>query len=79
MNALIIQASARSNGDTNRVVSFLNEQANFPYIDLLTKNIQIFSYENDHKEDDFLPIIKDFVENYDTLILATPVYWYSMS
>lgn len=31
------------------------------------------------RNDDYLNLMKQILEKYETLILATPVYWYSMS
>jgi len=30
-------------------------------------------------DDDFISLMTEIIEKYDTLIFATPVYWYSMS
>ena len=37
-------------------------------------------YDHDHKnqDDDFLPLMRD-VASYEQIILASPVYWYTMS
>jgi multimeric flavodoxin WrbA len=51
-----------------------------PYIiDLKTKNIGEFDYEFKNADDDFIPLLKDIVKKYDTIVFATPVYWYTMS
>ena len=76
---IIIQGSSRSHGDTNRLAMFVSEKTKFPIIDLKTKSIAEFDYEFKNRGDDFLPLIKDIVDNYDLIIFATPVYWYSMS
>ncbi len=76
---LIIQASARSEGDTNKVVNLLKAQTQFEVLDLNTKNINHFSYDFKNENDDFKSIFKHMVTNYDTIVFATPVYWYSMS
>jgi multimeric flavodoxin WrbA len=76
---VIIQASARSNGDTNIIVNELNKDNNFDIIDLKTKNIGHFEYDFANANDDFLPMMEEIVAKYDTIIFATPVYWYNMS
>ncbi len=76
---IIIQASSKSKGNTFKVVSYLQEITGFDYVDLNTKNINHFSYDFKHKNDDFSEIFKNIVKNYDIIIFATPIYWYTMS
>ena len=76
---VIIQASARSNGDTNIIVNELNKYNNFDVIDLKTKNIGHFEYDFSNADDDFLPLMEEIIAKYDTIVFATPVYWYNMS
>lgn len=78
-NAIIILGSSNSKGETFKIVEFLNNKTNFPIIDLKTKNIGEFDYEFKNSNDDFLPLMKNIVTNYELIIFATPVYWYSMS
>ncbi|WP_106794404.1 flavodoxin family protein [Aquimarina sp. Aq78] len=76
---VILQGSSKSNGNTNKIALFIKERTGFDIIDLKSKNIGPFEYDFKNRGDDFLPTIKEIVENYDTLIFATPVYWYAMS
>ena len=76
---VIIQGSSRSNGNTNKIINHLNLNNQFDVIDLFTKKISHFDYEFNNSNDDFLPLVKNIIDNYDTIIFATPVYWYSMS
>ena len=76
---VIIQASSRSLGDTSKVVNYIASKYGFDVIDLHTKNIGHYDYDYKNKNDDFLDLITNIVEHYDTIIFATPVYWYSMS
>lgn len=76
---VIIQASSRSNGNTHKVVNYLNNKNQFDIIDLKTKNIGHFDYNFAHAQDDFIPLMETLISRYDTYIFATPVYWYSMS
>ena len=76
---VIIQASARSNGDTNIIVNELNNDNNFDVIDLKTKNVGHFEYDFSNANDDFLPMMEEIIAKYDTIVFATPVYWYNMS
>lgn len=75
---IIIQASSRSDGNTHTIVNQLREHIDCDLIDLATKNIHQYTYDHQHQADDFMPIIHQIVE-YDLIIFATPVYWYTMS
>lgn len=79
MKSLIIQGSARKDGETGKVVSLLKKHSNWDSIDLLDYTISGYDYEHKNKEDNFIPLLRKIVNNYDLIILATPVYWYSMS
>ena len=76
---VIIQGSAKNFGNTHKVVNYLNKDQQYAVIDLKTKNIGPFEYDFSNKDDDFLPLMEEIIENYDTIIFATPVYWYTMS
>jgi len=76
---VIIQASSRSIGDTHTIVQYVSNNQNFDIIDLNTKTIGHFDYNFANVDDDFIPLMEEIIAKYDTLIFATPVYWYSMS
>ncbi|PQJ79059.1 flavodoxin family protein [Polaribacter porphyrae] len=76
---VIIQGSSNSKGNTYKVVNYLNNDNKFDIIDLKVKNIGAFEYDFSNAQDDFLPLMEEIIEKYDTFIFATPVYWYSMS
>jgi multimeric flavodoxin WrbA len=76
---VIIVGSSRSNGNTTKIVDEIATQYNIDVINLNDYKFSYYDYESKNREDDFLPLIKLIIEKYDTLIFATPVYWYSMS
>lgn len=78
MKAVIIQGSSRSEGNSSKIVEIIKKRLSAEVIDLNRKNINAYSYNPQHKEDDFIPTMRSIL-NYDTIILVTPVYWYSMS
>jgi len=47
-------------------------------VDLNQKNINYYDYEHGNQSDDYIPLMETLV-GYSTIVLATPVYWYSMS
>ncbi|MEZ0129961.1 flavodoxin family protein, partial [Flavobacterium sp. LBUM151] len=76
---VIILGSARKNGNTTKIVDEISKESGIDVIDLSDYNISHYDYESKNKEDDFLPLIRRILEEYDTIIFATPVYWYNMS
>jgi multimeric flavodoxin WrbA len=76
---ILIQASSRSYGNTNKIALLIQKRINSDLLDLNMKQFTGYDYESKNKGDDFLGMIKDIVENYDLIIFLTPVYWYSMS
>jgi multimeric flavodoxin WrbA len=79
MKRIIIQGSSRSKGNTNKVVKTLMQELECDFLDLSTKNIEHFDYEFKNQNDDFLSIITQIANEYDLIVFASPVYWYSMS
>ena len=75
---IILQASARAQGDTYQAVRELRTLLDCASIDLLDHRIHPYDYEHRH-DDDYLPLMRRLVAEYDCFIFATPVYWYSMS
>ena len=76
---VIIQGSSRSEGDTSKIVNYLANKNQFDVIDLNTKTIGHYDYDYKNEDDDFIDLITNIINTYDTIIFATPVYWYSMS
>ena len=76
---VIIQASSRSKGNTFKMVSFLQELTGFEVIDLNQKKINHFDYDFKNQNDGFNALFKTIVQNYETIVFATPIYWYTMS
>ncbi|MES2779755.1 MAG: NAD(P)H-dependent oxidoreductase [Bacteroidota bacterium] len=79
MKKVLIIGSSRKDGNTRKVVDTLHTLSHFDIIDLNDFNIQYYDYKHRHHKDDFLPLIRRLILDYDTFIFATPVYWYAMS
>lgn len=75
---VIILGSARADGNTRTIVNALQKEQSIDVIDLSDYQIGYFSYDFSNSDDDFIPLIENVLQ-YDTLVFATPVYWYSMS
>ncbi len=76
---IIIMGSSRSDGDTAATVKTLSELTHFPTLDLKSLNFSDYDYQSGNLDDDFLPTVRKLVNNYEHIIWATPVYWYTMS
>ena len=74
---IVVLGSSRGLGKTWKSVQMITE-GSIPIIDLNTAKISPYDYEHRNIDDDYLSIMKTIVEH-DLIILATPVYWYSMS
>jgi len=79
LKTVIILGSANSDGDTKKVAQAVMDKTKCDLIDLNDYKIGYYDYEHKNRKDDFINLIKEILEKYDTIIFATPVYWYSMS
>ena len=76
---LIIQGSARNDGNTATAARQLEEATGGKLLDLLDHRIAPYDYANKYPPNDqFLSLARRIII-YDRLVLASPVYWYSMS
>lgn len=48
-------------------------------IDLNDYDFSYYDYKYQNKDDDYKNLLQKIINNYNVLIFATPVYWYSMS
>lgn len=79
MRKIIILGSSRKDGDTKKKVDELVKISSWDWLDLNDYNISYYDYEHKNLDDDYLNLMRQIIANYDVLIFATPVYWYSMS
>lgn len=75
---IILLGSSRSFGNTRKAVDGIIGKHDIPLVDLLALDIKPYDYEYRNKSDDFIPLVERIIE-FETIILATPVYWYTMS
>ncbi|MBT8232073.1 MAG: NAD(P)H-dependent oxidoreductase [Bacteroidia bacterium] len=75
----LIQASSRSNGDTGIFSNKLRQHFDVNFVDLNALQIGQYDYEEKNRDDDFIPTISNIINISDTIILLTPIYWYTMS
>lgn len=79
MSTVIIQGSARNDGETNVLSLKIIGTTSWDFYNLNNFEIGQYDYLHENQFDDFLPLIKKLIANYDTFLFITPVYWYSMS
>lgn len=78
INTIIILGSSRSYGNTRKAITKIVGKNDITLIDLNQFNIKPYDYEYLNQSDDFIPLIERIME-FDIIVLATPVYWYTMS
>jgi multimeric flavodoxin WrbA len=77
-NTVAVFASARTNGNTKKLIDWICNELGAHVIDLSEKNISPYDYEHKNLNDDFIPVINEILQ-YENIIFATPIYWYAAS
>ena len=75
---VVLLASSRPTGNTFALAKLMFADDSTPVVDLAALNIGYYSYSNAHADDDFLPLVEQLMMS-PVGVLATPLYWYSMS
>jgi multimeric flavodoxin WrbA len=79
MKAIVIAGSSRNDGATKKLIQDLSQLFALEAVDLNDYRFDYYDYEGKNRGDDFLPLMRKLIDNYDVLIFLTPVYWYAMS
>ena len=76
---LVILGSARGDSNTLAAVRKLSPIPDYELIDLRERRIAYYNYAHPNDDsDDFLGVVHKMLDS-ETIIFATPVYWYAMS
>lgn len=75
---LVIFGSSRSDGNTRYAVDVILKEKEAEFVDLTDLDISYYDYNHANEGDDFIPLAVK-MSQYDSIILATPIYWYTMS
>jgi len=75
---IVIFGSSRNNGNTWKALQLVIKNHDVDVENLNDLNFSGFDYDFKNKDDDFMPLAEKMIKH-DTIILATPIYWYSMS
>ena len=78
MKKLIIVGSSRNDGDTAKLTKQLIEKTGWDFVNLNDYTFNYYDYKNENQGDDYLNLMRNIIDKYDTLIFLTPVYWYAM-
>ena len=76
---MVILGSSANDGNTRKAVGVLCSLTDFELIDLNNFKINHYDYQHTNTGDDFMQLMRKIINEYDTFIFATPVYWYAMS
>lgn len=77
--AVIVLGSSRSKGETWQTIQdAIGKQTCVPIIDLNSLSLSAYDYDHSNQNDDYFSLVEQLVEH-DLIILAIPVYWYTMS
>jgi multimeric flavodoxin WrbA len=71
-------ASSRRHGNTGQLMDIIAKQLNIEVLDLNDYDFSDFDYKHRNKNDDFSRLFER-VLNFEHIIFASPVYWYSVS
>jgi multimeric flavodoxin WrbA len=78
-STIIILASNRKNGNTKKFVTDTYGTLTPTLVDLLDYTVYPYHYEGRYPHNDNFKRVIDMVMQHDVIVLATPVYWFSMS
>ena len=70
-------ASSRRNGNTGQLIDRIAGELAIEVIDLSRQRMSGYDYEHRNRGDDFEPLMRRVLD-YDQILFATPVYWYSV-
>jgi putative NADPH-quinone reductase len=74
---IVFTSSARPEGCTVKAVALAMAGIDCPIVDLSTKNFSDYDPDQKNQGDEFLAIAEQMVQH-NPIILACPVYWYSV-
>ena len=75
---LIITSFSREQSDIKRLIGTVFLDREMTVVDLHTKRISPYRYDETDRSDNFLAIAEEMTKR-DVIVFATPVYWYAMS
>lgn len=77
-DTIALFASARRHGNTGRFMDRIAAELDIEVVDLAAMRLAPYDYEHRNRDDDFEPLMRRVLQ-FDRIIFASPVYWYSVS
>jgi multimeric flavodoxin WrbA len=77
-SAIALFGSSRRHGNTGQLMDYIAAELGIEVVDLGQLRLTPYDYEHRNRSDDFEPLMKRVLE-FDRIIVASPVYWYSVS
>jgi multimeric flavodoxin WrbA len=77
-DAIALFASSRRNGNTGALMDRIAAELGIEVVDLASLRMSGYDYEHRNRDDDFEPLMRR-VLGFNRLIVASPVYWYSVA
>jgi len=77
-DSAVVLGTSRADGNTRFLVNCVLDARRVPVIDLASVDMSCFDYSHANIDDGFLPLVETLLGK-SLWILASPVYWYSMS
>ena len=78
MTIAALLASSRSSGNTRTLLDLAFPAGDIAVEDLAKLKLGFYAYDSQNDGDDFLPLVTRLLP-LDTWVIATPLYWYTMS
>jgi NAD(P)H-dependent FMN reductase len=78
VSAIALFGSSRRHGNTGQLLDHIAGGLGIEVVDLAGLRMSPYDYEHRNRDDDFEPLMRR-VLGFDQIIVASPVYWYSVS
>jgi multimeric flavodoxin WrbA len=78
LKTIALLSSSRRNGNTGRLIDRIALQLDIEVVDLSSLRLTPYDYDHCNRDDDFEPLMERVLQH-DQVILASPIYWYSVS
>jgi multimeric flavodoxin WrbA len=76
-STITLFGSSRRNGNTGQFTDHIAELLSTEVVDLGQLRMSAYDYDHRNRDDDFEPLMSRVLE-FESIIIASPVYWYSV-
>jgi multimeric flavodoxin WrbA len=78
LSTIALFSSSRRHGNTGQLMDRLALELDIEVVDLAGLRIAPYDYDHSNRSDDFEPLMRRVLAH-DQIILASPIYWYSVT